>query len=57
MHTSIVYTQHNGMHYIVDGYHRASVASNLRMGNVPTIQVDLPYKGYTKTRHLEYSNF
>lgn len=54
----IVYTQHNGLNYIVDGHHRANVARNLGHTNVPTVRVGLPYgNGYRSTSDLEYSDF
>jgi len=57
INTPIVYTEYNGRKYIVDGHHRASIANNLGIENVPTIQVGLPYKGYETVRDLRYSDF
>lgn len=57
INTPITYVNHNGEKYIVGGHHRASVASNLEMGQVPTIQVGLPYKGYDTVNDLRYSDF
>jgi hypothetical protein len=53
----IVYVLHNGEKYIVDGHHRAIIAEQLGIAEIPAIQVELPYKGYKTVEDLKWSPF
>jgi len=50
----IIYTSYRGGKYIVDGHHRRFIGNNLGLTHVPTIEVGLPYKGYSSINDLFY---
>ena len=54
---SIKYVEHNGVKYVVDGHHRLQAATNLRIPNVPTQRVTLPYGGYSTVNDLRWSRY
>lgn len=53
----ILFVEHGGKKYVVDGHHRVRAALELGLKDVPVQQVELPFGGY-KTPHdlLDYFN-
>ena len=48
----IKYVEYKGTKYVVDGHHRLRAAKQLRLDNIPTQKVSLPYKGYKTINDL-----
>ena len=42
----------NGLNNIVDGHHRYFAAKILGIDNIPTVEVNLPFRGYQNTYSL-----
>ena len=52
INNNILYVEHNGSKFIVDGNHRFFTAQKLGIRNVPTQRVQLPFRGYQTTSDL-----
>ena len=48
----IKYVEFNGQRYIVNGHHRAQIARELRIKDIPVERVELPYLGYKTPEDL-----
>jgi uncharacterized ParB-like nuclease family protein len=48
----ILYVEHNGEKYIVDGHHRVKAAKQLNIDKIPAKKVKLPFRGYKNAQDL-----
>jgi hypothetical protein len=48
----ISFTKANGLNNIVDGHHRYYAAKSLGIKNIPSVEVQLPFKGYQNINSL-----